>query len=39
MSMVYEGIRIIDFTQMEQGAVGTQVLADSRPTPEPRFAR
>jgi len=28
MSMAYEGIRIIDFTQMEQGAVGTQVLAD-----------
>ncbi len=28
MSMAYEGIRIIDFTQMEQGPVGTQVLAD-----------
>jgi crotonobetainyl-CoA:carnitine CoA-transferase CaiB-like acyl-CoA transferase len=28
MSMAYEGIRIIDFTQMEQGAVGAQVLAD-----------
>jgi len=28
MSMAYEGIRIIDFTLLEQGPVGTQVLAD-----------
>jgi hypothetical protein len=28
MRGAYEGTRIIDFTQMEQGPVGTQVLAD-----------
>ncbi|HJO80898.1 MAG TPA: CaiB/BaiF CoA-transferase family protein [SAR202 cluster bacterium] len=28
MTLPYEGIRIIDFTQVEQGPVGTQVLGD-----------
>ena len=27
-SSVYEGVRILDFTQLEQGPSGTQVLAD-----------
>ncbi|MQG69843.1 MAG: CoA transferase [SAR202 cluster bacterium] len=28
MTLPYEGIRVVDFTQVEQGPVGTQVLAD-----------
>lgn len=28
MQQVYEGVRILDFTQLEQGPSGTQVLAD-----------
>ncbi|MBN9376253.1 MAG: CoA transferase, partial [Cellulomonas sp.] len=28
MTGAYEGIRILDFTQLEQGPCGTQVLAD-----------
>jgi formyl-CoA transferase len=28
MTLPYEGIRIIDFTQLEQGPSGTQVLED-----------
>jgi crotonobetainyl-CoA:carnitine CoA-transferase CaiB-like acyl-CoA transferase len=28
MTLVYEGVRILDFTQLEQGPSGTQVLAD-----------
>ena len=28
MTQVYEGVRILDFTQLEQGPSGTQVLAD-----------
>src|SRR5450756_972402 len=28
MTRPYEGIRVLDFTQLEQGPVGTMVLAD-----------
>ena len=28
MTLPYAGIRIVDFTQLEQGPAGTQVLAD-----------